>query len=78
MIIKENTIREHAVGWAIFLSCYAVLYSTALFMARFVDSSWDTRLLLFLNPDSYIPVLDELIILQTDFATYLFAIILIA
>jgi len=47
-------------------------------MSRFVDAEWDIQTLLFLNPDAYIPVLDELVILQTDFATYLVVMLLVA
>ena len=78
MIIKNNTLNEHAKGWAIFLVTYGIIYAITLFMARFVDASWDMQTLLFLNPDAYIPVLDEMVILQTDFATYFFALLLIS
>lgn len=78
MIIKNNTVREHITGWAIFLGCYTIIYGITLFMARFIDAQWDIQTLLFLNPDHYVPVLDEMVILQTDFATYFFAILLIA
>lgn len=68
MIIKNGTIREHALAWSVFLVIYGVLFGITLFFGKFVDAAWDINLLLFLNPDSYIPVLDELVIMQTDFA----------
>lgn len=78
MIIKNGTLKEHAKGWGIFICVYGIVYAITLFMARFVDASWDIQTLLFLNPDSYIPVLDEMVILQTDFATYFFVMLLLA
>lgn len=78
MIIKENTLREHAIAWASFLGAYAAVYGITLFMGRFVDASWDIRLLLWLNPDNYVRALDEFIILKTDFATYYVAMLLVA
>ncbi|NLV45772.1 MAG: phosphatase PAP2 family protein [Candidatus Hydrogenedentes bacterium] len=68
MIIKTGTFREHALAWPVFLAIFGVLFGVTLFFGRFVDAAWDINLLLFLNPDAYIPVLDELIIMQTDFA----------
>lgn len=78
MIIKKDITVEYVKGWSLFLLFYVVIYGITLFMARFVDAQWDIQTLLFLNPDHYIPVLDEMIILQTDFATYCLAIVLIA
>ena len=38
MIIKNNTLNEHAKGWGIFLVTYGIIYAITLFMARFVDA----------------------------------------
>lgn len=67
MIIKTGSVREHALAWLAFLPAFAAVFGITWFFGRFVDASWDINLLLLLNPDTYIPVLDELIILQTDF-----------
>ncbi len=68
MMIKTGTLREHIQAWLVFLAAYAAVFGITLFFGKFVDASWDIQALLWLNPDHYIPVLDELIILQTDFA----------
>ncbi len=39
---------------------------------------FDVMLLLILNPDAYIPIIDELMILTTDFSYYIFGIIYIS
>ncbi len=78
MIIKDNTLREHAIAWGAFLGAYALVYGFTVFMGRFVDTSWDIALLLWLNPNHYVPLLDELVILNTDFATYYWVLMLIS
>lgn len=78
MMIKRGTLREHIVAWLAFLPAYALIFAVTLFFGRFVDAQWDIQALLFLNPDHYIPVLDELIILQTDFAMFCLIVIPLA
>lgn len=68
MIIKTGSVREHALAWLAFLPAFAAIFGITWFFGKFVDAAWDINLLLLLNPDTYIPVLDELVILQTDFA----------
>lgn len=75
MIIQTKSLREHALAWGLFLPAYAVLFGITLFLGRFVGATWDLDLLLLLNPDRYIPLLDELIILQTDWAAFYLALI---
>ncbi|MFA7692334.1 MAG: phosphatase PAP2 family protein [Candidatus Hydrogenedentes bacterium] len=78
MIIKNGTLREHALAWLVFIPIFAVFFAITWYMGRFVEAQWDINLLLFLNPDNYVPVLDELVILQTDFGmTYLLIISLV-
>ncbi len=78
MIIEDNTPREYVRAWAIFLGCYGALYAITVFLGRFADAPWDINLLLLLNPDAYIPGLDEAVILVTDFSTYYFCVLLLA
>ena len=78
MIIRQGTGREHAIAWSLFLLSYSVLFGVTLFLGRFVDAGWDKALLLLLNPDNYIPVLDELVILQTDWAAFYLAVLPLA
>ncbi len=78
MIIKEHTLRNYVAAWSAFLGVYALIYGVTLFLGRFVDASWDINLLLFLNPDRYVPILDELVIFQTDFGGYYVALLLIS
>lgn len=78
MIIKETNLKEPILAWAGFLGVFIVVYGLTLFMGRFVNASWDIHLLLLLNPDAYIPILDEWVILETDFGGYFIGIMLIS
>lgn len=78
MLIQRGALWEHVRAWGIFLGSYAVVYGVTLFFGRFVGAEWDTRLLFFLNPDRYVPVLDELVIFQTDFGAFYLALIPLA
>lgn len=69
---------QFALRSVLFLTLFTALFSVYLFLGKFVDAPWDKAVLLFLNPDVKIPVLDQLVILETDFATYWVAISLIA
>ena len=63
--------------WLILVLAYLVAASITLYLGRFVDAPWDLALLLALNPDSYIPVVDEFMIFLTDFSVYSFAFLFI-
>jgi len=74
MLLHENSrARDKVRAWLVLWAVYAVLFGVTLFMGRFCDAPWDIRLLLWGNPDQYIPVLDEWVIFETDFATYFLA-----
>lgn len=75
MIIRTGTLSEHIRAWCVFLLSFACIFLVTLFLGKFAGAAWDTRLLLFLNPDKYIPILDELVIFQTDFGAFYLAII---
>lgn len=69
---------DTAKRWALFLVLFGLLYLFTYVLGIFADSQWDIKLLLLGNPDRHIPVLDELVILSTDFDTYFFVLVTLA
>lgn len=53
---------------------YLILFELTLLASRLIYDPLDRSLLLILQPDNYIPILDELIVFITHFSTYLFSI----
>lgn len=69
---------DTAKRWSLFLALFGLLYLFTYVLGIFCDAPWDIKLLLLGNPDRYIPVLDELVILSTDFDTYFFVLVALA
>ncbi|HOD96487.1 MAG TPA: phosphatase PAP2 family protein [Candidatus Hydrogenedentes bacterium] len=78
MMLKDNTAVSYARAWALFLVSYAVFFGITLFMGKFIEADWDIRLLLFMNPDHYVPILDQLVIFQTDWGAFYMGLLTIA
>jgi undecaprenyl-diphosphatase len=60
-------------AWKIALSCFAVIYFSFLLIGtliRVYSPNFDRDLLILLNPDEYVIVLDELMVLITDFSLF--------
>ncbi len=53
---------------------YLILFKLTLLGAKLINDQIDRQILLALQPDRYIPVIDELMIFMTHFDTYLFSI----
>lgn len=53
-----------------FLSAFLILFITVYLLHFAINESLDWELLFLFNPDSYIPVLDELMVMITDFSFY--------
>jgi len=53
---------------------YLVLYEITLLGAKLINDPLDAAILLALQPDHYVPVLDEFIVFVTHFSVYLFSI----
>ncbi len=53
---------------------YLVLYQIFLLGAKLINDPIDRAILLAMQPDHYVPVLDEFIMFLTHFSTYLFSI----
>jgi undecaprenyl-diphosphatase len=53
------------------LAGICILTAVMLVLGRFINAPWDEKLLLALNPDHYIPVIDELMVFVTDFSVYM-------
>lgn len=77
MMIKDNTPLDYLRSWSLFLVSFALFFGITLFMGRFVEAQWDINLLLLLNPDNYVPVLDQLVIFQTDWGGFYMAVMTI-
>ena len=78
MMIKDHTPATHLRAWDFFLVRFVLFFGVTLFLGRFVEAQWDINLLLFLNPDNYVPLLDQLVIFQTDWGAYYMAVLTIA
>jgi len=63
---------KHLLPWIILFAVYTLLVEITLFCARFINDPLDRAILLALQPDHYVPILDEFIILVTDFSVYVF------
>lgn len=53
---------------------YLILFKLTLLAAKLINDPIDQKILLALQPEKYVPVLDELMIFLTHFSTYLFSI----
>lgn len=53
---------------------YLILYKIFLLGGKLINDPIDQAILLALQPDHYVPVLDELMVFLTHFSTYLFVI----
>lgn len=53
---------------------YLILFKMTLLGAKLINDPLDQKILLALQPDHYIPVVDEFIVFLTHFSTYLFSI----
>ncbi len=78
MTLFENRAVDLFARWALVLLGSFFLIVITLALGRFVDSSWDMSLLLLLNPDGYIPLVDEFMIFLTDFSVYVWALLAVS
>lgn len=74
---EADCAKDVLFRWGLFLGLFGLLYQATYTLGVFVDAPWDIQVLLWGNPDRYIPVLDELVILCTDFDTYLVVLVLL-
>lgn len=75
-----NSVRFSARfwAWATIFTGYSVVVGLILLAARFINDRFDFSILLAIQPDRYVPLLDEFIILVTDFSIYTFSFIFLS
>jgi membrane-associated phospholipid phosphatase len=64
--------------WGMVLAGYVPLVALGLLGAKLINDPLDRALLLALQPDRYVPLLDEFIVLVTDYSVYTFSITILA
>ncbi len=64
--------------WGIVLGGFLLIFGFVLLMARLIHDPLDRVILLACNPDHYVPVIDELMILITDFSVFVFSVLFIS
>lgn len=64
--------------WAIVLAGFALIFGFTLLMSLLINDPLDRAILIACNPSQYIPVIDELMILLTDYSVLVFSVLFLS